>query len=153
MSETENQHTIELSLPSILGYERIAMDSCASLARLMGVVPDRIEDLKTAVSEACINAMEHGNELRPESRVVVTLQCTGDAMCIWVKDQGKGFIQPPEPPDIIRKLERLQTPRGMGMFLIEQLVDHVDFNKETEDGHIVSMTVRLKEREEKETET
>ena len=29
---------------------------------ILGFFPERIEDLKTAVAEACLNAMEHGNQ-------------------------------------------------------------------------------------------
>ena len=47
---------VELRLPSRLGFEKVAMSTAASLAALMGFEPDRIEDLKTAISEACINA-------------------------------------------------------------------------------------------------
>lgn len=44
--------TIEVSLPNKLGYERIAMECSASFARIVGFVQERVEDLKTAVSEA-----------------------------------------------------------------------------------------------------
>lgn len=55
---------MELRIPSILGFEKLAMDFAASAARLLklpenGEPENRIEDLKTAVSEACINAIEH----------------------------------------------------------------------------------------------
>ena len=39
------------------------MNTAASVARLMGFSDERVEDLKTAVAEACINAIEHGNKL------------------------------------------------------------------------------------------
>ena len=63
-----DERTVEVNLPNVNGYERIAMECSASFARIGGLVKERIEDLKTAVSEACLNAMEHGNKGRPESR-------------------------------------------------------------------------------------
>ncbi|MEE9213674.1 MAG: ATP-binding protein, partial [Thermodesulfobacteriota bacterium] len=39
------------------------MEQVATLAKEIGFSDDRIEDLKTAVSEACLNAIEHGNEM------------------------------------------------------------------------------------------
>jgi hypothetical protein len=45
----------------------------ASVAKLMGFREDRIEDLKTAVAEACINAIEHGNRLNEKLSVGVVL--------------------------------------------------------------------------------
>ncbi len=68
-----DDRTVEVSLPNRLGYERIAMECSASFAKMVGFVPARVEDLKTAVSEACLNAIEHGNKGRPEARVVVTM--------------------------------------------------------------------------------
>ena len=63
--------TVEVTLPNKLGYERIAMECSASFAKMFGLKKERIEDLKTAVSEACLNAIEHGNKGRPEARVVI----------------------------------------------------------------------------------
>ena len=60
-----DRHTIEVSLPNRFGYERVAMECASSFAGMIGFSPDRVEDLKTAVSEACLNAIEHGNRNRP----------------------------------------------------------------------------------------
>ena len=75
-----NEQTIEVTLPNKIGYERIAMACSASFAKILGFVPERIEDLKTAVSEACLNAVEHGNKGHPDARVVVTLDFKDDAI-------------------------------------------------------------------------
>ena len=48
---------VEVKLPSRLGFEKVAMGTAASVAKLMGFPDDRIEDLKTALAEACINAI------------------------------------------------------------------------------------------------
>ncbi len=61
--------TVEVRLPSRLGYEKVAMSTAAAVAKLMGFREDRVEDLKTAVAEACINAMEHGNRLNEGLRL------------------------------------------------------------------------------------
>ena len=55
------RHTVELKIPSELGYEKVAMAAAGSVAKKMGFTADRVDDLKTAVSEACINAIEHGH--------------------------------------------------------------------------------------------
>jgi serine/threonine-protein kinase RsbW len=136
--------TIEISLPNKLGYERIAMESSASFARIIGFVSDRIEDLKTAVAEACINAIEHGNKARPDARVIVTMNYQDSVLSVSVKDEGEGIEKFPEEPDILQKIENLQTPRGLGIFLIKQLVDQVEFNKMTSEGHMVRMVIKMK---------
>ena len=49
-----DEQTIEVNLPNRLCLERIAKECSASFAKILGFVQARIEDLKTAVSEACI---------------------------------------------------------------------------------------------------
>jgi serine/threonine-protein kinase RsbW len=141
-----DKDTIEVSLPSELGYERIAMECSASFAKIVGFVPERIEDLKTAVSEACINAMEHGNKHHPDNRVIVKMNYSDNVFTISVMDQGEGLqisFDEMEPPDITKKINNLQTPRGLGLFLIKQLVDQVEFNKVSNEGHIIRMVLKL----------
>ena len=141
-----NENTVEVSLPNKLGYERIAMATSASFAKIVGFLPERIEDLKTAVSEACLNAMEHGNQNSPDKRVLISMNYKDHVFSVSVMDQGEGMGEPPETleePDIEKKVENLQTPRGLGMFLIKQLVDQVEFNQITKEGHMVRMLIRM----------
>ena len=141
-----DEHTIEVNLPNKLGYERIAMSCSASFAKIVGFLPERVEDLKTAVSEACLNAMEHGNLNHPEKRVLVTMDYKDHTFRVSVMDQGEGMGNTPEipkEPDIEKKIEALETPRGLGMFLIKQLVDQVEYNKITDEGHMVRMVLKL----------
>jgi serine/threonine-protein kinase RsbW len=93
----------------------------------MGFRPERIEDLKTAVAEACINAIEHGNRLNEKLSVGVILSAGDDALEVKVIDDGKGMKTQPPKPDIDRKMHGQEDPRGMGMFLIQALVDEAEW--------------------------
>jgi len=143
MAREAEQNSVEIILPTKIGYERIAMDCSASFARYWGTVNERIEDLKTAVAEACLNAMEHGNKGRPEAKVVVTMDLKEDLMTVQVQDEGEGIPEMPGDPDIWKKIEKLEPARGLGLFLMKNLMDQVEFNEVTEQGHIVRMTIRL----------
>ena len=138
-----DDRTVEVSLPSRLGYERIAMDCSASFAKMVGFAPERIEDLKTAVAEACINAIEHGNKGHPDTRVLVTMNFKDDRFSVSVKDGGDGILRLPRDRTVMRTIEKLQPPKGLGTFLIKQLVDEVEFNHMTKDGHAVKMVIKL----------
>jgi serine/threonine-protein kinase RsbW len=119
---------VELRLPSRLGFEKVAMSTAASLASLMGFEPDRIEDLKTAISEACINAMEHGNHFNNLLLVFLTFTMEGDTLEVRVRDCGSGVKDGnPHVPDMERKLRGEEEARGMGMFLIKSLVDEAEW--------------------------
>jgi serine/threonine-protein kinase RsbW len=143
MDRILDEQTIEINFPSKIGYERVAMASSAALARMGGLPPARIEDLKSAVAEACINAMQHGNKWRPEARVVVHLNLSDDRFIISVIDQGSGIPEVPEYPGVVKIIEENASPRGLGVFMIQQLVDEVRFNETADGGHTMIMEMRL----------
>ncbi len=138
-----DKQTIEVDLPSKIGYERIAMQCSASFAKMVGFVPERIEDLKTVVSEACLNAMEHGNKEDPNARVTVKMNYKDNSITVIVKDEGTGVQKFPGDPDIRKKIEKLEPPRGLGIFLIKELADQVEFNQMTKNGHVVRMVIKM----------
>ena len=118
---------VEVRLPSRMGYEKVAMSTAAAVAKLMGFREDRIEDLKTAVAEACINAIEHGNRMNEKLSVGVVLSAQADSLEVKVIDDGKGMKAQPHKPDIDKKIHGEEDPRGMGMFLIQALVDEAEW--------------------------
>jgi serine/threonine-protein kinase RsbW len=139
-----DDHTIELSLPNVLGYERIAMGCIASFAKNLGFRDERIEDLKTVVAEACINAVQHGNRGKPGERVIVVMTSTGGSFLVSVIDQGLGIPEPPpKDPDIARIVDRIDPPTGFGLFLIKNLADQVDFNITSQRGHELKIHFKL----------
>ena len=139
-----NDRSVEVNLPSRIGYERIAMDCSASFAKMAGFAADRIEDLKTAVAEACLNAIEHGNKDHPDTRVLVTMNFKDDRFSVSVKDNGNGIPSLPKDKAVMQSIEKLEPPEGLGTYLIKQLVDEVEFNNLTKDGHAVKMVIKLK---------
>ena len=140
--------TVEVRLPSRLGFEKVAMSTAASVAKLMGFREERIDDLKTAIAEACINAIEHGNRLNEKLSVGVILSAGADALEIKVMDDGKGMKTQPAKPDIDKKMHGEEDPRGMGMFLIQALVDEAEWVVGTNGkGSYVRLVIRLDKEE------
>ncbi len=133
---------IELHIPSVMGNEKIAMETAASMARKMGFTEDRVEDLKTAVAEACINAIEHGNKLDTSTKVGIILTAEASSLQVTVKDEGKGVMEV-SSPSIESKIEGREKTRGWGIFLIRNLVDEVKFGKHPEGGNVVEMIIYL----------
>jgi serine/threonine-protein kinase RsbW len=138
----DTDKNIELHIPSVMGYEKIAMECAASMAKKMGFTEDRIEDLKTAVAEACLNAIEHGNRMDTSSRVGITLTAEESRLQVSVKDEGKGIDQVPTP-SIESKIEGKDHPRGWGIFLIKSLVNEVTFEPRPEGGNVTKMVIYL----------
>ncbi len=136
----EADKSLELHIPNILGQEKVAMDFAASAAKKMGFTGERVEDLKTAVSEACLNAIEHGNKMDAGMKVGIILNVEEMNLQVTVQDEGEK-IGPVETPRIEDKIEGRSDRRGWGIFLIKNLVDEVKFESTPEGGNLVRMTV------------
>jgi anti-sigma regulatory factor (Ser/Thr protein kinase) len=116
----------DFTLPSEPGNERLAMQRVADAVRALDLPPLRLERLKTAVAEATMNAIEHGNEGRPELPVAVTVLAFPGRLVVRVTDVGGGAAIPEtEVPDLEAKLAGRQKPRGWGLFLIQNMVDEM----------------------------
>jgi anti-sigma regulatory factor (Ser/Thr protein kinase) len=130
-------------LPSQPGNERQALALVADAVSESGLSPNQLERLKTAVAEATMNAIEHGNHDRSDLPVEVTVLEEAGAVVVTISDSGGDHQSRPAAvePDLEDKLAGLQTPRGWGLFLIRHMVDAVD---EVSDGdrHTVRLTVR-----------
>ena len=136
-----------LSVPSEPGNERRAMEEVAASVEGLGL-PDRtLERLKTAVAEATMNAMEHGNHYRAELPVIIEVAASDAELSVKITDEGSG---PPafhsETPDLEAKLEGMQTPRGWGLFLIKSMVDEMNVTGD-EHHYTVELILHLDERE------
>ena len=136
----EAEKKLELHIPNAFGYEKVAMNFAATAAKDMGLSNARIEDLKTAVSEACLNAIEHGNKMDARMKVGIVLNVEELNLQVTVQDEGDE-IGPVETPKIEDKIEGKDKPRGWGIFLIKNLVDEVEFESTPEGGNLVRMTV------------
>jgi serine phosphatase RsbU (regulator of sigma subunit)/anti-sigma regulatory factor (Ser/Thr protein kinase) len=114
----------EFQLSSEPGNERAAINQVTQAVRPLGLPAARLERLQTAVGEATMNAIEHGNHNRPELPVRLRVVATQAALVVQVTDHGGG--QPiPEvaTPDLEAKLAGRQSTRGWGLFLIKNMVD------------------------------
>ncbi len=130
------------SVPGEEGNERLAMDRVAASIADLGLPAARFERLKTAVSEATMNAIEYGSQGDPHVPVDLSVETTPDAIVVRITDRALsgGIPTDPEAPDLERKLAGEQKPRGWGLFLIKQMVDSMDV---TSDGTTQTVTLTM----------
>ena len=142
--DKSEQLLVELRLPSVLGFEKVPVAAATTVAEGMGFSKDRIDDMRTALSEACRNAIEHGNRQQAGVQVLVTLTGQASGLQVEVADQGEGpGERGPGVPRIEDKLAGEDTSRGWGLFLIDQLVDQVTYEKSPEGGNITRLLIKL----------
>ena len=166
---SSSDHTLaSFAVRSEPGNERIALAQVADAVAGQGLSAGRLERLKTAVAEAAMNAIEHGNRNQPEIPVDVEVVAADGDIVITITDQG-GAPEPAGPPgggaggetgggraaaepspgagtgteepDLARKLAGEQAPRGWGLFLIRHMVDAMDVTTEGT-RHTVRLVMR-----------
>lgn len=135
----------EWTIPSEPGNERIVMKEVAEAVQPLNLSSKLMENLKTAVAEATMNAMEHGNHYSPDAPVIIQALASNEALAVRITDRGKSGQLLPEAtePDLEAKLAELQTPRGWGLFLIKNLVDDMHVTS-TDSSRTVELIVYLK---------
>lgn len=91
-------------------------------------------NIHTAVSEAVLNASEHGNKWDEKKSIYLCASHDNESLTFTIEDDGEGFnyrkIQNPTDK------EKLEQPRGRGIFIMQHLCDYLHF---TENGKCVKM--------------
>src|SRR3972149_12243161 len=88
------ERTVRLAIPARPEFVCVARHTLEGLARLRGLSPETVADLKLALTEACANAVNHayGGAAGTIDRV---FELSADRIAFEVADQGMGFA--PEP--------------------------------------------------------
>ncbi len=134
-----------VNIPSNPIFERVVRASADEVGQAIGLTPERIEDLKLAVSEAVNNAIEHGNQRQDAKLVEVVFVLDQEKLEVRIRDEGPGV----ERVDFSRRIvedHNLESGmhRGFGMYLISALVDDIEVSS-SQQGTV--MTLRLYRKE------
>ena len=119
---------VTLTLPMLPDMEIAASKTATAMAEYMSMSPDRIDEVRMAVVEACINAIEHSDA--PDRKVHITFSILGDPvpekLQIEITDLGVGFEPDQlEEPRIEEKLKSSRK-RGWVLKIIQGLMDEVE---------------------------
>jgi serine phosphatase RsbU (regulator of sigma subunit)/anti-sigma regulatory factor (Ser/Thr protein kinase) len=132
-------------LASRAGNERLAMEQVSAVVAPLDLAPARLDRLKTAVAEATMNAIEHGNKFSEAEPVVIEVSRDDHSLTVSITDRGGDQLIPEaEAPDLTAKLAGLQSPRGWGLFLIQKMVDEMHVSAD-EIYHTVKLVMHLTE--------
>lgn len=136
---------LTLALPMAPEVEIEASSISTAIAQSIRMSPDRIDEVRMAVVEACINALEHSRS--SDQEVQVTFQVLGEqeaeALRILVTDHGQGFSPDVlEEPTMAGKLKAMRK-RGWGLKIIRGLMDEVEIHSGP-GGTTVEMTKKLR---------
>ncbi len=133
--------TVELQFGALPLHVRTARLIAAALARRVGVEESLIDEVKLAIGEACSRAVDVHRRHDPTGLVTVQFDDSDDVFSISVLDAGPPLEQVADGTDGTRPTfgellaqagpddpaadAALQLPSGIGLALIEGLVDDV----------------------------
>jgi anti-sigma regulatory factor (Ser/Thr protein kinase) len=125
----ENAPAVRLELDSRPETLTLVRGVLAGVAELIGLDPELLDDLKTAVSEACNNVVMHAydGETGP---LGVRMYIEPEAIEVVVLDRGCG-LPPLAPAD--------ETIRGVGLSVIRALAEQAEFRSPPDGGTEVRM--------------
>jgi serine/threonine-protein kinase RsbW len=132
----------EIIVPMDDESELIAAHALEEIARRRNISAKAINQIKTALLEASINASEHS--LSPDRRISQKFRVQSDRITITISNRGLRLTdRKPEATTEAGETAASQR-RGWGLKLIEKLMDEVTI-EQTDDGTSISMTKFLSE--------
>jgi serine/threonine-protein kinase RsbW len=129
---------VDLVIPMIPNIELAATKTAVALAEFMNFDKDKIDEVRLALIEACINAFEHSKSL--DNKLYFKFIIDKNSLTVIIKDNGKGFDVSliNDKPDINDKLKS-SYKRGWGIMLIKNLMDNVKIES-SPNGTVLTMT-------------
>ena len=128
-ADTEDE--FQLIFPMGGNNEMLAASAVEQVARRLNFTPEAINQIKTAVVEACINASEHS--LSPDRKIYQRFQVENDRLVITISSRGilpaniAAGVHAEEEPAVESESDASDDRRGWGLKLIKTLMDEVEF--------------------------
>ena len=119
---------VSMSIPVAPEMEIVATAQAAALGEYLGMTRDKIDEVKLALVEACINAFEHANCRDEQLHLTFRLgqEPKGrEWLEVEVLDKGKGFDKAAVEEPSIEKSFVSHRKRGWGLQIIKSLMDEV----------------------------
>jgi serine/threonine-protein kinase RsbW len=117
--------------------ELIAANTAEQIAKRLTFRPEAINQIKTAIVEACINAAEHS--FSPDRKIYQRFRVESDRLVITISSRGVVPTNLNGASGRSDTTEAVEERRGWGLKLIRTLMDEVEFER-VDDGTSLRMT-------------
>ena len=120
-----------------------AIECVTEWAQKAGFDERELYEIQLAVDEACANVVDHAYQGADPGDIEISCRLDDQILTVQVRDWGTGFdITSVADPDLDAPLEE-RTLGGLGLFLVRQVMDDVQFKSDPELGNELMMSKRL----------
>jgi len=127
---------LDMTLPAKREAVDPAVQKIMAEVRKTNRVAGKEDDVELALSEALANAVVHGCQCDPTKTVECCVICDdARGLVIVVRDPGTGFD--PALLPVPTAAENLYSDHGRGVYLMNQLMDEVQYHKNGTEIHMV----------------
>jgi serine/threonine-protein kinase RsbW len=126
--------TVELRIPSKPEWVAVARLAVAAIANRLPFSVEEIEDLKLAIAEACTICIQHS---AGDATIDITCDAAATSLRVEVRDgryRASSEDAPRRPPTAAVEGE------GLGIFLIQALMDNLEYSVDPTSGAQLVMT-------------
>ena len=135
----EKPKDVDLVIPMIPEMELTATKAAEGVGQFMGLARDQIEEIKMALIEACINAIEHSQS--KDGRISIGFDIGDDELTIQISDRGHGFDLEAAREELHKRRASGESRRGWGLTIMQELMDKVEVES-GEQGTTITMVKR-----------
>lgn len=119
---------LDLTIPSTRDAVSALIEQIMGAVNEIGCAEGRRDDVHLALEEALMNALVHGCQEDPDKEIQCCVGCEEDkGILIVVRDPGPGFDPASVPSPVVG--QNIFSEHGRGIFLINEMVDEVQFGK------------------------
>lgn len=130
---------------SLKNLEKIS-DYVTDYAKQAGLNETQVYAVQLAVDEASTNIIEHGYGQECPSRIDITCDVQEDGLKVVIYDDAEPFNpETVSEPEINVSLDEIK-PRGLGIFLMRQMMDEVNYQSSSDTGNTLTMVKHREKR-------
>jgi len=139
--QTSDANEFLVVVPMGEDNELIAASTAEQIAKRLTFRPEAINQIKTAIVEACINASEHS--FSPDRKIYQRFRVESDRLVITISSRGVVPANLNGANSGAEAKKAAEERRGWGLKLIRTLMDEVEFER-VDDGTSLRMTKYLR---------
>lgn len=137
----KNMKTIVVQTPGDISYLYRVREFITGIAVEVGIAQQDIDKIELAIDEACTNVIEHGYAPDdPNKELTVRMEIDAARMVLTVIDRAKPFNPLAYQPRAVTQLQAEGKDGGLGIRLIKQIMDELDYQTRPDGSNELIMT-------------